>query len=115
MSDKRFSLKRLSPKLIPLAVVLELFVIAPELGLTQTYAYSVLSSFTGGADGNWPYSRLIQDGKGNLYGTTLGGGGAPGCGIVFELTPIPSGEFRGMRPVFTASRDSRMCVIPSAV
>jgi len=31
---------------------------------------TVLHSFTGGADGSTPYAGLIQDGAGNLYGTT---------------------------------------------
>ncbi len=36
------------------------------------------------ADGNTPYAGLIEDGVGNLYGTT-GGGGANGEGAVFKL------------------------------
>jgi uncharacterized repeat protein (TIGR03803 family) len=35
-------------------------------------------------DGMWPYAGLIQDAKGNLYGTTSAGG-ISGGGIVFEL------------------------------
>jgi uncharacterized repeat protein (TIGR03803 family) len=35
---------------------------------------SVLYSFAGGADGAWPYSPLIFDSAGNLYGTTEMGG-----------------------------------------
>jgi uncharacterized repeat protein (TIGR03803 family) len=49
---------------------------------------TVLHSFTGGADGSTPYAGLIQDGAGNLYGTTYSGG-AYGrvLGVVFKLTP----------------------------
>jgi uncharacterized repeat protein (TIGR03803 family) len=47
---------------------------------------TVLYSFTGGADGAGPYAPLMQDAKGNLYGTTSGGG-AYDYGTVFELTP----------------------------
>lgn len=36
------------------------------------------------ADGNTPYAGLIEDGAGNLYGTT-GGGGASSEGAVFKL------------------------------
>lgn len=57
---------------------------------TQT----VLYSFTGGADGRFPYAGLVLDAAGNVYGTTSEGGvnGAPcladyflGCGMVFKL------------------------------
>jgi uncharacterized repeat protein (TIGR03803 family) len=46
----------------------------------------VLYTFTGGADGANPYGGLVQDAKGNLYGTTTGGG-ANGYGTVFMVTP----------------------------
>jgi len=45
---------------------------------------TVLYSFTGGPDGDLPYSSLIEDSLGNLYGTTFGGG-AYGKGAVFKL------------------------------
>jgi len=52
---------------------------------------TVLHSFTGGKDGFNPGSNLIMDQAGNLYGTTLQGGGtscaAGGCGVVFKITP----------------------------
>src|SRR5450631_160629 len=51
---------------------------------------TVLYSFTGGADGTDPETGVTRDAKGNLYGTTSGGGdltcNAPyGCGVVFLL------------------------------
>jgi uncharacterized repeat protein (TIGR03803 family) len=47
----------------------------------------VLHSFTGVApDGAFPYSTLIADANGNLYGTASGGGKF-GNGVVFEITP----------------------------
>jgi uncharacterized repeat protein (TIGR03803 family) len=49
---------------------------------TQT----VLYSFSGGKDGGGPAGGVIADKKGNLYGTTSGGGPA-GKGVVFKLTP----------------------------
>ena len=52
----------------------------------------VLYSFAGGLDGAYPYSGLVFDGAGNLYGTTSGGG-ASGAGTVFELTPGTSGQW----------------------
>jgi uncharacterized repeat protein (TIGR03803 family) len=48
--------------------------------------YSVLYSFTGGADGADPYGEnLILDPAGNLYGTGYSGGTAE-LGVVFEIT-----------------------------
>jgi uncharacterized repeat protein (TIGR03803 family) len=45
---------------------------------------TVLYSFTGGADGGQPNASVILDSKGNLYGTTVGGG-ASGHGTIFKL------------------------------
>src|SRR6516225_9960806 len=47
---------------------------------------TVLHSFKGGKDGEYPYASLIRDAAGNLYGTTYGGG-ASGWGTVFEIDP----------------------------
>jgi uncharacterized repeat protein (TIGR03803 family) len=59
-------------------------------GWTETILYT----FKGGTDGDNPRS-LIFDQAGNLYGTTLYGGGTGcgglGCGTVFELSPNGSG------------------------
>jgi len=44
----------------------------------------------GAGDGNIPYSSLIMDPSGNLYGTTLSGG-AHNFGTVYQLTPNGSG------------------------
>jgi uncharacterized repeat protein (TIGR03803 family) len=39
-------------------------------------------------DGVTPYAGLVMDKSGNLYGTTVSGGGTGGVsGIVFEMTP----------------------------
>jgi uncharacterized repeat protein (TIGR03803 family) len=49
---------------------------------------TVLHNF-GAPDGSAP-NGVVVDAKGNLYGTTEGGGSGcnnPGCGIVYELTP----------------------------
>ena len=47
---------------------------------------TVLYSFRGGADGEYPAAGLVQDAAGNLYGTT-NSGGASGDGIVFKISP----------------------------
>ncbi len=47
---------------------------------------TVLYSFTGGADGGYPYAGVIEDWAGNLYGTTSFGG-ADGVGVTFKLDP----------------------------
>ena len=51
---------------------------------------SVLYSFAGGNDGSVPYSGVIFDAAGNLYGTTTLGG-AHSVGTVYELAPSQSG------------------------
>jgi uncharacterized repeat protein (TIGR03803 family) len=45
---------------------------------------TVLYTFTGGADGGYPYAGLIFDSAGNLYGTG-NGGGTSGYGVVFKV------------------------------
>lgn len=53
---------------------------------------TVLYTFTGGRDGEWPQAALIMDAARNLYGTTLLGGNlncnsGQGCGTVFKVDP----------------------------
>lgn len=52
---------------------------------TQAQTYKLLYSFQGPPDGSNPYAGLIHDAKGNLYGTTRGGG-ASGPGTAFALS-----------------------------
>lgn len=58
--------------------------------LAAAQTYSVLYSFTGGADGGTPGPVTRDATTGNLYGVTTDGGSGgcayPGCGTVFELT-----------------------------
>lgn len=55
-------------------------------GWTET----VLHSFAGGTDGATPYSGVILDRRGDLYGATSAGG-AHGSGMVYRLTPDGAG------------------------
>jgi len=58
----------------------------------------VLYSFAGGSDGATPYAGLTMDRKGQLYGTTISGGGngcrGLGCGMVFRLAHASNGAWR---------------------
>jgi trimeric autotransporter adhesin len=54
--------------------------------LTPAGAETVLYSFAGGTDGQYPQAGLIQGTDGNFYGTTLNGG-TNAVGTVFKLTP----------------------------
>lgn len=57
--------------------------------------HSVLHAFTGGSDGQFPYSGVVRDATGNLYGATGYGGGSAstectslefkGCGVVYKI------------------------------
>lgn len=65
-----------------------------------SWTETTLHNFHGGSDGGYPAGALIFDPAGNLYGTTVFGGGGKdcqifstsGCGTVFELLPNPSGK-----------------------
>ena len=73
---------------------------------------SVLYSFAGSPiDGAEPFSGLIIDASGNLYGTTMAGGfgglGCPssGCGTVFELVKTSAGYTEQLLYSFTDGTD----------
>jgi uncharacterized repeat protein (TIGR03803 family) len=68
------------------------FKLTPEGKETVLYSFCAQTNCTDGAQ---PYGGLVLDEKGNLYGTTVGGGAynngkscyGIGCGVVFKLTP----------------------------
>jgi len=62
---------------------------AAPMAASAAPAYTTLYTFTGAGDGGLPLGALLADSKGNLYGTTSGGGEF-GKGTVFELTPPAS-------------------------
>jgi uncharacterized repeat protein (TIGR03803 family) len=63
------------------------------------YTETILYAFNDSSDGSVPYASLIMDAAGNLFGTTFQGGHfskacfSQGCGVVFELSPSPSGSW----------------------
>lgn len=74
-------LKRIYIRFLLGAIVLTLFAVAESASAqTETALYKF-----SGPDGSNPYAGLVQDSKGNFYGTTLYGG-AYGFGTVFKLT-----------------------------
>jgi len=74
------------------AVVVGSFVLSVVLmSSAQAQTFTVIHSFTNGADGRDPFAGLSIDRAGNLYGTAARGGlsncdGGNGCGVVFKLT-----------------------------
>jgi len=63
-----------------------------------TWTEKVLHGFNGSDGGGGPYSSLIFDSSGNLYGTITGNGNCNsgnGCGSVFELIPQAGGTWTG--------------------
>jgi len=71
---------------------------------------SVLYSFVGGDnDGAQPWSGVVFDKSGNLYGTTYYGPGTgcppdgKGCGTVYQLTPTDSGWKENILHYFSGS------------
>jgi uncharacterized repeat protein (TIGR03803 family) len=69
--------------------------LSPPAEKDGRWKYSILYSFQGGKDGQYPVQNLTLDTAGNLYGATLYGGGfgtcdAPYylyCGTIFKLSP----------------------------
>ncbi len=74
------------------AILLGLAAVAAPSAQAQTYTESVLHTFTGPPDGAALQEGVVEDTKGNLYGTTFYGGDSAcntpyGCGTVFKLAP----------------------------
>ncbi len=78
-------LKKFCLRWLPLAVAGSILFVAPASALTET----VMHNFTGNSAGAYPFSSLIADGHGNLYGESNGDGTFEGN--VYELSPNGSG------------------------
>ena len=75
--------------LAALTLAMLMIVLATQV---QAQTFTVLHEFTGGSDGSNPYSSLVPDRAGNLYGVAPYGGSQScetqsgiGCGTVFKL------------------------------
>lgn len=85
-------------------------------GLHGKWHEKVLHAFSGGRDGANPYSSLVFDARGHLYGTAAFGGNLEdcyggGCGLVFELSPNSSGKWEEkVLYAFTGKRDGQFPV-----
>ena len=86
-----FLAKVFRPALAVLAGMLVLTMIDASTAQAQTY--TVIHTFTGGADGGAPLGGLTMDAQGNLYGTTAGYEQPCGskCGTVFKMKPTGQG------------------------
>jgi uncharacterized repeat protein (TIGR03803 family) len=78
-------------RVLPRSLVLALVLLASPTA-SQAGGYGILHTFLGGSDGLSPQAGLVADNAGNLYGTSINGGGTdcegsgyPGCGVVFEF------------------------------
>lgn len=74
--------------------------------------FSLLHTFTNGVDGATPYSTLVLDAAGNIYGTASAGGStggsctSTGCGTVFKLTRHGSAWSFAPLYVFQGNKDA---------
>jgi uncharacterized repeat protein (TIGR03803 family) len=67
------------------------FKLTPPAPGQSAWTETVIHTFANGTDGTEPWSPLIADSAGNLYGTTTGGGSGV-VGTVFELSPPAPGQ-----------------------
>jgi uncharacterized repeat protein (TIGR03803 family) len=78
-----------------IALLVLLFFLADAFLAHAAATHNTIYAFAapGNTDGMQPYSIPIADSKGNLYGTTMLGGGSHNAGIVFELSPTGSNQW----------------------
>src|SRR5882724_1607547 len=79
---------------VPMRMVLSIAgsVLLVLASLAQSQTFNQLYSFQGGSDGGHPFSGVVRDSAGNIYGTAYAGGiygncSYPGCGVIYKLDP----------------------------
>ena len=83
------------------------FKLTPPAQGKNKWKQTVIHTFANGNDGAEPWSTLIADANGNLYGTTTEGGTGV-VGTVFELSPPAQGQTKWTETViynFTGNND----------
>ncbi len=115
MSDERQNAPaiveiNLRTMVVALLLVLAAALMAAPAARAQTF--TVLHEFAGGSDGSNPYSSLVQDRAGNLYGVAPYGGSQScetqsgiGCGAVFKLAHKTGGWVFSPLYAFTGLSD----------
>jgi len=89
MKSTNRSLTRRLPHIF--ALIVALMAITFSLSVSaHAYTETVIYTFASGTDAYAPYSGLIFDAAGNLYGTTYHGG-TSGSGAVYMLAPVTGG------------------------
>jgi uncharacterized repeat protein (TIGR03803 family) len=109
----RNSLLNIIPRATTAALAIA--VVFVTLGLvqsSQSQTFKALHSFTGGAEGGWPYTTPAIDNDGNLYGANWIGGSQAGgcqdydgCGTVYRLRHVGAGWVLDVPHQFTADED----------
>lgn len=74
--------------------------------VANTWTYTTIHGFNY-SNGAYPAGNLIIDSAGNLYGTTLGGGGTYNAGVAFKLSPTKTGWSETVLHVFGAPGDGQ--------
>ncbi len=92
-----------------------MILIGRALAVGQTE--KVLWSFGGVGDGDSPKGEVVFDRAGNMYGTTLFGGGSnciSACGIIYELSPTEAGWSENILYTFCSQSNCADGSIPAS-
>lgn len=80
-------------------------------GWTESLPHIFCLSYPDCSDGAEPMAGVTFDKAGNLYGTTVAGGGPPrrtGWGVVYELSPTHSGWTETVLKAFNSGKGGRL-------